>query len=554
MASFSLTVEDSSPLLVYDPPGAWSDSSQDDPLLPSYSGQSYHSTTTQGATATIEFYGIGITVLGGKRPQYGSFMVSVDGVLVVSDGSARGGSNVTKQILATVSGLPVGRHRAVIENAGGSPVDIDSVVIIDQVGSSGSATEMEGRIIEDSDPILSYAPSAAAWGQNQLEMFQGGTIRFSQNPNAAVSLPFNGEAIAIYGTVSPDHADMKVTLNGETSILKGGSNGGVNRLHPQVLLYYRSGLGSGTHNLNFAVESPRPDAPFIDLDSITIFSAAPAGVPVASSIARRPTEAATTVRPTATAAGSQAGSSDEGGKRMSKGALAGTIVGGVVVLLVCLALFLAWRWRRRRMARHDRDNEPQVQEKNNGILSSLGLFRRSDSPVSPDLPMQQEPRAINGMTISAPLENSVFVFPPRPTFNSIPAKPAADARHSIAPSYYGSPESGRTHMSLGSTSSATPLIRPPMGRTDPARCFRGPAVPRVPVPPLPIHSPSMSSASSQDGVFSARSSPRPRNPPLAYEPDLPHSRSPSYTSPSARYSASSVRSPQRPIRLTDNKI
>lgn len=331
---------------------------------------------------------------------------------------------------------------------------------------------------------------------------------------------------------------------------------------PAPMQYYQSGLGSGTHNLNFAVESPRPDAPFIDLDSITIFSAAPAGVPVASSIARHPTEAATTVRPTATAAGSQAGSSDKGGMRMSKGALAGTIVGGVVVLLVCLALFLAWRWRRRHMARHDRDNELQVQEKNNGMLSSLGLFRRSDSPVSPDLPMQQEPKAINGMTISAPLENSVFVFPPRPTFDSIPAKPAADARHSIAPSYYGSPESGRTHMSIGSTSSATPLTRPPIGRTVPARSFRGPVVPRVPVPPLPIHSPSMSSASSQDGVshllpfafcwlaglliatgikvFSARSSPRPRNPPLAYEPDLLHSRSPSYTSPSARYSVNYI--------------
>lgn len=233
MASFSLTgerrrislpartcslmtvqVEDSSPLLVYDPPGAWSDSSQDDPLLPvcryvplvhdsfsqslsSSSSLTLDSLTTvppprvppQRLSFTVRYHaffphtgltlytGIGITVLGGKRPQYGSFMVSVDGVLVVSDGSARGGSNVTRQILATVSGLPVGRHRAVIENAGGSPVDIDSVVIIDQVGSSGSATEMEGKIIEDSDPILSYAPSAAAWGQNQLEMFQGGTIR-----------------------------------------------------------------------------------------------------------------------------------------------------------------------------------------------------------------------------------------------------------------------------------------------------------------------------------------------------------------------------------------
>lgn len=49
-------------------------------------------------------------------------------------------------------------------------------------------------------------------------------------------MQFWGEAIAVYGTVSPDHANMKATLDDDSSILNGGSNGLVNLLRPRTLL------------------------------------------------------------------------------------------------------------------------------------------------------------------------------------------------------------------------------------------------------------------------------------------------------------------------------
>lgn len=526
MASFNLTVEDSSPLISYDPPSAWSDASPDDPLLATYSEQSYHRTSSQGATATIEFYGTGLTFFGGKRADYGRFVVSVDGAMVIADGNARGSDNAVKQTLATVTGLRPGKHRAVFENIDGSPIDIDAVIISDEVGPSGAKMDM--KVYDDMDPLISYSPSPAAWGQNKLPIFQDGTIHFSQNPDAALSMQFAGDAIALYGTISPDHSDMKVTVDTESSILKGGSNGGVNRMHPQMLLYYRSGLGPGQHTIRLASESANPNSPFVDLDSIAVFSGL---LPTSSSFTSQVPVTGSTVtrsRSTATAGSSSKKAANKDGLTISKGALAGAIVAGVVGFIACIFLcFFAWRWRRRRAQGAGSSNK---NKKNMG----LRIFR-SESPTSPDLPMQQEPRT--GMVISGPLENSVFVFPPKPN----PAK-ALDTRLSIAPSYYSSPDSG-THRSMSSASSGSPLIRPPLppgARTIPAKNFRGPAPatraagpPYTPAPVTKLLRGTDYSEGSPRGPFAT--------PPLPRVPITPQS--PSSVSTSSLYSET----PQRPF-------
>jgi hypothetical protein len=234
--------------------------------------------------------------------------------------------------------------------------------------------------------------------------------------------------------------------------------------------YYRNGLGPGRHTFSLAPDSPSPDAPFIDLDSITVYSGL---FTPASPAANRTTS-------TPTPSGTSVGSSTSGNETrgISKGVLAGAIVGGIIGLLACLGLcFFAWRWHRRRQGRP---------------LGGLGL-RRSDSPISPDLPMQHEPKRVEaGMIsgpLSAPMENSVFVFPP-------PARSrfADRIRHSIAPSYYGSPESGSSRRSFTSVSSGSPLMKPiGTSRTVPAKAFRSPgSTPRIPRVPVPSHSPSMS--------------------------------------------------------------
>ncbi|KAJ6594194.1 hypothetical protein B0H19DRAFT_53324 [Mycena capillaripes] len=84
MASYNLTIEDSSPLILYGPSGAWQDASSADTAGLAYSGSSLHSTTAPGATATINFNGTGIEIYGGYRPSYGTYALAVDGVTVAS--------------------------------------------------------------------------------------------------------------------------------------------------------------------------------------------------------------------------------------------------------------------------------------------------------------------------------------------------------------------------------------------------------------------------------------------------------------------------------------
>ncbi|KAG6831827.1 hypothetical protein H0H87_003746 [Tephrocybe sp. NHM501043] len=135
MASFDLKVEDSSPLISYAPVGAWADSPSTDALVASYSGQSLHTTSAQGATATINFNGTGISIFGGRRPGYGAFTISIDGQTATT-GSANSDQESTNEALGSLSNLVYGPHTVIITNTGGSPIDIDYVNVETQPSTS----------------------------------------------------------------------------------------------------------------------------------------------------------------------------------------------------------------------------------------------------------------------------------------------------------------------------------------------------------------------------------------------------------------------------------
>ncbi|TFK23948.1 hypothetical protein FA15DRAFT_670034 [Coprinopsis marcescibilis] len=468
MAAFNLTVEDCSPLVTYEPAGAWQDAPVEDPLVSRYSGQNFHSTSTSGATASITFHGTGITIFGGKRPGYGQYTLEIDGETVVA-GDARGPTDSTEEVLATINGLLLGNHRAVLTHTDELPMDIDSFTIHDLLGSPGSQISVQN--FDDTSPAISYNPTPEAWILNSQNLFQNNTLHFSEAPGASVSMPFAGDAVAVYGTISPDHAGMKITVDGQEITVAGGANGHVSRLHTKMLLYFRSDLGPGTHTLTMAANNPSSDAPFIDLDAIAVLSAPslqapetepstiqPVAEPGTTSPAGSPSGGLETQPNVGLGNGPQPGSGNVGtngqpGTGLQNGAtlpasstpppqgitkagIVGAAVGGAVGLIVFLiVIFLLLRKRRQ--------------------------WKENRFPKSPDLPMQQDPKSMEGGMITGPLENSVFVFPPtkKPIFA---AKPAAfpvkrTSAHSLAGSYYSSPMSGhRPDLSVASTS---PLIR-----------------------------------------------------------------------------------------------
>jgi hypothetical protein len=178
-----------------------------------------------------------------------------------------------------------------------------------------------------------------------------------------------------------------------------------------------------------------------------------------------------------------------------------------VLLGLCYFAFLL----RRRSKSSNRGNGPTPPLGNNVGSPRFGLGRpRSASPLSPDLPMQQDPKSIEAGMVSAPMENSVFVFPPPKATTSPGPSPKSwrsrggeeRERHSIAPSYYGSPSSGKSYNlppRPGTADSQMPLILDTTGSPLGPRGMRLP-IPQVQVkvqPPTPITPPVPSGASYQ---------------------------------------------------------
>ena len=56
----------------------------------------------------------------------------------------------------------------------------------------------------------------------------------TQTQGASATIPFSGNAVAVYGTVSPDHADIQVSLDGKNTTVRGGAGGLAGALHTQV--------------------------------------------------------------------------------------------------------------------------------------------------------------------------------------------------------------------------------------------------------------------------------------------------------------------------------
>lgn len=299
---------------------------------------------------------------------------------------------------------------------------------------------MTSITIDDTDPSIQYSPSASAWNENENQSFMNGTLHFTNVPNASASLSFHGDAVAIYGTTAPDHANVQITLDGRSNIYAGGSGGFASSLHTQVLLYYANSLGPQAHILTISSVSQDGAGLFIDVDAITVLSSANSLINNTSTSGHSNPDPGQT--PTGTSQPEGAGSSSPGSKTRSLAPVIGGIVGGVVVLALLFA-FMFLFFRRRRRSRFSIDKRH---------------IRPPVSPKTPDLPMQgasmMEARSsLSRQDFSIP----TYAPPPLPV-QSPPSKRETLARHSIAPSYYSDPSYASDLYSLPSSTALVPPL------------------------------------------------------------------------------------------------
>ncbi|KAF8894088.1 hypothetical protein BD779DRAFT_1505192 [Infundibulicybe gibba] len=386
MAAFTLLVEDCSPLVSYRPPGAWADTPNDDSSAISYSG----------ATATLEFNGTGISIFGGQHGKN------------IATGSAQSANSAFNKTLGQVLGLPNGAHSMVFTSASNAPVDIDYVNIETQIGNPSQSSTLSETTYDDNDPQITYSGS---WRSNSGPDFINNTLHFTQNPGDSASLSFSGDAVAVYGTMSPDHADIQ-------------------------MLWMAGFVFTGT-------------GPFVDLDSVTVFSAHVANNNPVSGNSPTSNTQQFPCHP------QQEGKGFTSAKASSSSSapVIGAVVGGLAGLALLLALSLLFlRWRRHRKPKFDKF-----------------LIH---SPVTPVLPMQWGPDMMEA--------GFVRITPDTSSTNSLAPLPpaAAHVRHSITPSYGNE----ASHLDIGHSRHPSALSQE---STAPMLPEKDLPIIRIPRPPAP---------------------------------------------------------------------
>jgi len=266
MAAFNVSVDDSSPLISYSPAGAWTDS----PINDSYSQRTWHTTSSLGASATLKFNGTGIWIFGSHKPVYGTYNISVDGRSVF--GNAQSPTASFQKLLGGQSGLANGPHTAVFTNTGrGSAVDLDSIIFETQVGSAGSTVTKTTTLAINNLPT--FGLSFGDWALNLMKGHFSTSRPFTQLAGPQTPFMFDGDAVAVYGTVSPLHANYTVTVDGVKHDFLGSSNGFPSDRHEGTLLFFANNLASHSHNLTLSANPGQPNTrKFMDLDRIVVFA------------------------------------------------------------------------------------------------------------------------------------------------------------------------------------------------------------------------------------------------------------------------------------------
>jgi len=149
--------------------------------------------------------------------------------------------------------------------------------------------------------------------------------------------------VALFGTTSPDHADILVNLDGEIWTFGAGSDGVTQSLHPKTLLFFANNLSSQQHTLVVTDDQGPSTGPFIDVDAFTIYSAS-----------------TTTTTSASLPSSTQSASAQSAGvnrNHLSVATVAGAVVAAVAGGAILLA-FVFYMRRRRHRSNSDLAEQP----------------------------------------------------------------------------------------------------------------------------------------------------------------------------------------------------
>jgi hypothetical protein len=370
--AYNFTIDDSAPMIKYEPAGAWSDKVSADPNLNKYLRSSYHYTTTKGASASLTFVGTGISVIGSRSSFHGGFELRID------DQKIRGLNSFTpstsgqyRSLLASVRGLTFGTHTvklvSLATGTGFSSLDLDAF-IVETTGTSTTGNNSVVAATTIDDGFISSATSTLTWSNGWAKqsksaesnaVFLNSTIHETTTKGSSVTLDFVGEGIQIIGAVGPNNTQYDVQLDDGTAVVMNARAAGFT---PSSTLYYQTNLAAGPHKV--IITNTATDGGALTIDSFQVF-------------------------------GGNGGGNSNVNKTPPIGAIIGAAVAGLVLLCLILGLgFFLWRRKRLNDERDDPDKFSIAQ-------TSYMERVRNINFTFPALPGRRKAKASEGLSRSA---------------------------------------------------------------------------------------------------------------------------------------------------------
>ncbi|KAG8702612.1 hypothetical protein FRC08_003385 [Ceratobasidium sp. 394] len=245
----NITIDDYSPLIQYN--GQWLDSFNlsltIDPQARRYQGNSFHSSQTNGTTATLTFKGIAVYIFGAKRANHGYYHVSVDGEPGQQYDGYWPSVGLFQVPLFKREGLEDRQHTVTLTNIVQAPdlryVDIDFVI-----WTRNEDVSFNSKIFEDNElgPFGYSTPSSVWTPRNNMDGYSSNTAHSTTTGGAQASFIFRGSEVFLYGGTGPNHGQFQVQLDNQQPLVL---NGTAPMQHPKTHLYMASGLAPGSHQL-----------------------------------------------------------------------------------------------------------------------------------------------------------------------------------------------------------------------------------------------------------------------------------------------------------------
>ncbi|KAI0091112.1 hypothetical protein BDY19DRAFT_683874 [Irpex rosettiformis] len=340
MPVFNLSIDDTSPLIHYEPLDEWHDSSLNDPSVGSYLNHSFHATESQNANATISFNGSAVYVFGAFGPNHDAYTVTLDRQSTTYNGSSGAGPALFQQLMFSATDLSTEEsHTLTVENnytTSMAWVDIDFIVITS--GDGNTASQLHDTVLDDDDSSIAYSEgwdnSSNSWSQTYYEE----TMHRTSQAGASATISFVGNAISVYGATSGNHGEFAVSLDGGLSTSFDGS---ARKFRPQILLYYAANLSNGLHMLN--ITNTDTSGKFLDLDKVVISK-----WEETNSIGQTNSSSSTISLGSPSSSSSTATSLPAFSKSNTPVGpiIGGTIAGIIALMLISLAIFFLLRRRR----------------------------------------------------------------------------------------------------------------------------------------------------------------------------------------------------------------